>query len=122
GGGRRRSGFWRAGFPVRALSLRRLRLLGIRRGLGLHALRFGRGGLFLLGGDEVALALLIGLEVGLVPATPFQAEHRRRHELLQAALAARRTPAERGIGDLLHDLGVELAGLALVLVNGHFVC
>src|SRR5205807_10196809 len=90
--------------------------------LALRALRFGRGGLFLLGAEDVALVLLVGLEIGLVPAAPLQAEHRRRHQLLQAALAARRTAAERGIGDLLHDLGVELAGLALVLVNGHLGC
>src|SRR2546430_11323437 len=43
-------------------------------------------------------------------------------EFLQAALAARRTADERRIRDLLHDLGVELTGLAFVFVERHRCC
>src|SRR5256885_12703622 len=38
----------------------------------------------LLGADQVALVLLVGLEVGLVPAAPLEAEHRCRHQFLRS--------------------------------------
>src|SRR5215831_3237405 len=94
-----------------ALCRGRLRLLRL-------GLAFGLGFLF-LGAVEIAPVLLVRLEVGLVPAAAFQAEHRYRDELLQGALATGRTAREWRIADLLHDLGVVLAGLALVFVEGH---
>ena len=75
--------------------------LGLSLALGLR--------LVLVGARQIALVLLVGLEVGLVPAAALQAEHRRRHQLLQLALAAGRALLQRRIGDLLHDLRVELA-------------
>src|SRR6516164_5074281 len=106
------------------LGLGRLRFLGLlalRRGR-LRFLSFSlavRLGFLFLRAMEIAPVLLVRLEVGLVPAAAFQAEHRYRDELLQSALAAGRAAGERRIADLLHDLGVVLAGLALVFVEGH---
>src|SRR5262249_13306065 len=48
-----------------------------------------------------------------------EAEHGHGNQLLRGALAARGTAGEWRIADLLHDLGVVLAGLALVFVEGH---
>src|SRR6185312_16470501 len=104
---------------VRRLRLRRLRraLAGGRLGLGLRLLR---GGLRLLAFDgEIALALLVAFEIGLVPAAALQPKDRRGHQLLHGPLAAGRTLHQRRIADLLHHLGVELAALALVFVERH---
>src|SRR5689334_6423187 len=104
----------------RCLGLRRLRVLvGLGLGLAVLAGLGVRLRLFLVGTDQVALLLLVGLKVGLVPAAALEAEHRRGHQLLQAALTARRALGQRRVGDLLHHLGVELAGLTLVLVERH---
>src|SRR6516164_6341022 len=101
--------------------LRFLALLGFGGGrLGLLCFRFAlRLGLLLLRAVEVAPVLLVRLEVGLVPAAALEAEHGYRKQLLQGALAAGGTAAERRIADLLHDLGVVLAGLTLVFVERH---
>src|SRR6185437_9562899 len=82
----------------RCLGLRRLRVL-VRLGPGLAVL-VGLGvrlRLLLVGADQVALVLPVGLEVGLVPAAALEAEHRGGHQLLQAALAARRALGERRV-------------------------
>src|SRR6185312_7787631 len=102
------------------------------RGLGLGRLRGALGGrhfrlrlrvlrgrLRLLALGEVAFTFVVRFEVGLVPAAALEAKHRRGHELLHRPLAARGTLPERRIADLLHHLGVELAALALVFVEGH---
>src|SRR5690606_11484757 len=68
---------------------------------------------------EVALVLVVGLEIRLVPAAALQAEDGRGDELLHGAPAAGRALLQRGIADLLHDLRVELAVRALVFVNRH---
>src|SRR6516162_11812485 len=101
--------------------LRFLALLGVGGGrLGLLRFRFAlRLGLLLLRAVEVAPVLLVRLEVGLVPAAALEAEHGYGKQLLQGALAAGGTAAERRIADLLHDLGVVLAGLTLVFVERH---
>src|SRR5205807_8070514 len=114
-------GLGRRRLRVRRFRVRGLRVLGLLRrrlALGAFGLRRSRG-LLLLGAVQVALLLLVGLEVGLVPAASLETEHRRRHEFLQAALAARRTADERRIRDHLHDLHVELTGLAFVFVERH---
>src|SRR5215472_17531434 len=98
-----------------------LALLALRSGR-LRLLRFGlavRLGFLFLRAVQIAPVILVRLEVSLVPAATFEAEHRYRHELLQGAFAAGRTAGEWRIADLLHDLGVVLAGLALVFVEGH---
>src|SRR5262249_13723543 len=108
------------GLRGRRLALRRFCIL-VGFGLGLGVLvGLGLGlRLLLVGADEVALVLLVGLEVGFVPAGALQTEHGRRNQFLEATLATRRALAERRVGDLLHHLGVELAGLTLVLVERH---
>ena len=58
---------------------------------------------------EIALAFLVRLEIGLVPAAALQAKHRRRHQPLQRLLLAARALAQRRVGDLLQSLDVELA-------------
>jgi hypothetical protein len=68
---------------------------------------------------EIALVLVLGLEVGLVPAGALQAEHRCGHQFLQRRLLAARAVAQRLIGNFLQDLDVELAVAAFVFVERH---
>src|SRR5690349_22243412 len=65
------------------------------------------------------VALVAGLEVGLVPAAAAQAEAGSRHLLGQLGLATFRALLRRRIRDLVHDLGLVTAGFADVLVNRH---
>src|SRR5215831_5271385 len=110
----RRRGLLRDGFRFLAL----LGLCGCR--LGLLRIRLAlRLGLLFFRTVEVAPVLLVRLEVGLVPTAALEAKHGHGNQLLQGALAARGTACEWCIADLLHDLGVVLAGLALVFVEGH---
>ena len=53
---------------------------------------------------QVALVVLVGLEVGFVPAAALEAEHGRGHQLLQLALAAGRALSSGRVADLLQDL------------------
>src|SRR6185437_8254737 len=110
----------------RLAALRLLLVLGVLGVLGLRRrLRFWRFALglrlrlFLLRADQVAFGLLVRLEVGLVPARALQAEYRHRDQLLEGTFAAGGATGERRIADLLHHLGVVLAGFALVFVKGH---
>src|SRR5580700_408539 len=104
---------------VLAVFHRGLRLLAL--GLA-FALAFGLAlglGLVFLAAEQITFALLVGFEVRLVPARALEAEHRRRHQLLQRAFAAGRALTERCVADFLHYLGVVLAGLAFVFVERH---
>ena len=67
---------------------------------------------------DVALRILVVLEVGLVPSAALQAEDRRGDEALQRRAAAGRAFPERPVRDFLQFLVVVPAGGALVLVNG----
>src|SRR5690606_17066072 len=68
---------------------------------------------------EVALLVLVGLEVGLVPAASLQAEHRCGHQLLQLVPAALGALLQRRVGDLLQYLDLRATGRALVFVERH---
>src|ERR1700733_5378962 len=124
----------RRGLRLGCLVLRRRAVLAVlavfRRGLRLlalglaFALAFGLAlglGLVFLAAEQITFALLVGFEVRLVPARALEAEHRRRHQLLQRAFAAGRALTERCVADFLHYLGVVLAGLAFVFVERHEV-
>src|SRR5688572_9624983 len=98
---------------------------GVRLRVGLCVgLCVGRlfGGLFrrgLLVPGEIALRLLVVLEVRLVPAAALQAKDRRGDQPLQRRAAAGRALAQRPVRDLLQFLVVVPAGGTLVLVKRH---
>src|SRR5688572_22031383 len=75
-------------------------LAGILR-VGCRLLGRLRLALGFLAGGEVALAFLVRLEIGLVPAAALEAEHRRRDQPLHRLLLAARALPYRRIGDLL---------------------
>src|SRR5690606_34302558 len=66
---------------------------------------------------EVALVVL--LEVRLVPAVPLQPESRRRDQAAQRGLAALGTVDQRWFADLLQSVQRVAAFLAGILINGH---
>ncbi len=100
-------------------------VLGLRLGLVVSLVAFsalprrtlGRRSFVLAG--QVALALLVRLEIGLVPAAAREAEHRRRHQAQQRVLAAFGALPQRLVGELLQRLQVVVALLALVFVDRH---
>src|SRR5690606_13622950 len=69
--------------------------------------------------DQVALLVLVGLEVGLVPAAALEAEHGRGHQLLQLVPAAFGAFLQWRVGDLLQHFDLRAAGRTLVLVEWH---
>src|SRR5262249_60064691 len=91
----------RAGL-LRARLLRFLRFLGVLGVLGV--LRLLR-----------AFRVFPGV-VGDVPAGPLELDRRRRQELVDRTLPARRTLADRRIGELLNLLEARAARLALIFV------
>src|SRR5688572_24019360 len=96
--------------------------LGVRRfGLGFGGRLGGVLGLLgrLLAVGEIALALVVALEVGLVPTGTFQTKHRGGDQFLELRLFAARAVAQRLIGNFLQDLDVELAVTAFVFVKRH---
>src|SRR6202789_2982901 len=84
---------------------------------GLLAPILGRVQLWPVG--QVALVVLIALEIGLIPAAALEPKHRRRHQPLQLRLAAMGTLFQRRIADFLHGLQIVAAALALILVKRH---
>jgi hypothetical protein len=69
--------------------------------------------------DEDLLAILVRLEVSLVPARTLELKASRRHLLLKGLSTARRTGAQHRIGDLLQHVFRVAAGRAAVSVDRH---
>src|SRR5690606_5267009 len=68
---------------------------------------------------QVALVVLVRLEIGLVPAASLQAEDGRGYQLLQLVLATFRTFAKRRVGDFLQHFDLRAAGRTLLFVERH---
>jgi hypothetical protein len=68
---------------------------------------------------QVALTLLVRLEVGLVPAGAFEAKYRSGDQFLERLLPAGRAFLERLFGYFLQYLDVEPAIAAFVFVERH---
>src|SRR5258708_34139560 len=69
--------------------------------------------------SQIALVLLVALEIGFVPAAALEPEHGGRHQPGQLRLTAMRAFLEQRIADFLHGLQCVAATLALILVKRH---